>query len=305
MPVTLLLKPLQAAARACARPRRVVPCGATGTVPTRTNALITVMAVAIYANPLLGAARSQEARMSDQTDESARERPCGPPLSTEVEQRLRARREIPGDEPIDITVGDLRFRVPHAYLAVRPALHTVGCRNRWKYFGFSFWWPDLRPTEADAFLFGGFRPKELGRPDTDTTASVVNVRLVMNVSERHNADYITPIQRRDNGTKYLELTFAGSEEFGLVKQVSSTPNYPFVFYGRYGEEEPNIRLRCDAQRTALYQICSGDIYYNSEDLAFFLSFLIEDLPRWKQIIGSAHGLLRAWQVELDTTKMKK
>ena len=256
--------------------------------------------IVLLALPILSCGPIAYARYADllfkgssQSRKVPEEQPCEESSLFEFGNLLRASRAIPEDEPIDITTGDLRFKVPHTYWLRRVDRPIFGCRNYWNKFGIVFWWPDLKPLAYGTS--DGFKPKERGR--TDPNASVIAVSAITNVNARHNADYLTPSQQASNRRRnFAPMTFTETEEFGLTKQISSQNNYPFIFYGLYSDNDLNLDLSCDARRMLMYQACSGHAYYKTEGIAFRLLFLIEELPNWRQIVGSTHALLKSWEV---------
>lgn len=138
-----------------------------------------------------------------------------PPASGQI--RTTTYDGIPLDEPFLIRMRGVLLRIPAGYLGPWPSPAGRGRVGEMKSIKFNFWMPDSRYVEIGDLSIAGFRPKEPGRGDPPSEASVVRV---------NDLQLLRPdeLGTRSPDTRFRNLTslagissYSFEQEFGLVR----------------------------------------------------------------------------------------
>jgi hypothetical protein len=219
-------------------------------------------------------------------------------LATDTRGRTPTFRGVPLSEPITIEAQGRLFRLPLGYLETWPYREGVGQVIRRSNLAFAFWMPSRRYPEVEAASNPGFRPREASRQAPAAGDSVVKVRLVQFEASKHPR-YISPRRKFENYTSILgKDKFEFRERFGLLEfWMPAGPN-AFINYREIDGTQPAVLLDCTKPGDAIpIPLCSGDVHFAQDDLAFFILFSREDIRRWREIVMTARELILSWAVE--------
>jgi hypothetical protein len=211
-----------------------------------------------------------------------------------TERRTMTERGVPLDEPLLVNVRGVLFRIPTGY--VWPPPDARGRVNNWPSLSFAFWMPTRRYLEIDKVSYPFFRPREPGRDRPGVDEYVVDVRgLTHAVNE---PGYITPLQRYRNRVSIDgEAAYGFEQQFGLLRFWSEKWPNAFTRYRHLTTTDPQIILDCSRpDEPGPNPLCSGHVYFESDNLAFFVVFSRNDIARWRENVIAARDLALGWRV---------
>jgi len=220
------------------------------------------------------------------------------PSAAAEEIRRLADHGIPIDEPILIQIPGRLLRVPAGYLSHWP---TNDMRNRINVrpsVEFVFWMPTRRHVESSPISLTSMRPREPGRDEPPSDASLVyarNLRLLPPDKLGHRS----PTWQFGNLSKNIgPLLF--EEEFGLLrfwqKDWPHSQPQAFLNYRHIEGSDPQLQLRCTPPHRNPDGICDGEVYFVADNIIFRLVMLRDNLPRWRENVDAVRDLLNSWTV---------
>jgi hypothetical protein len=209
---------------------------------------------------------------------------------------------VPLDEPIEIRVGKVTFRVPAGYLAPWPTREMRNRVNEWRSLSFGFWMPDKRYLRTDPFFIAGFRPKEPGIGAPPINAHVVQVRQLQPVV-LNDPSYVSPEKAFRNLTSIAGLASYSfkEEKFGLVRfwqhDWSHPQPEPFTDYRHLQGADPEVLLHCvPTSGEPMFPGCHGYIYFVAEGFGFSINFARAHLSEWHEIVIAVRDLFNSWKL---------
>ena len=200
------------------------------------------------------------------------------------------------DEILSIKVRNTLFKVPAIYLPGWPPADFVGKVNDYPYLAFDFWMPSGRPEPVKVWSIlvlpdlvrqgGKFEPGEF-------PVSIQRARFI----PADDPDIMTPDQQFKN----LAAVDSGpgdvfEEKYDLQEFVLDKDRLNLRHLRNIPGNQPQVLLRCgDKDRPQIAQLCDGFVYFNDDQLSFYISFHLPQMPHWRQSVLKARDLFLGWR----------
>ena len=168
--------------------------------------------------------------------------------------------------------------------------------------------PDGSPTEKDAPLLIGYRPKDGGHPSPGPDEYVVRVLPAQQIRSS-SSGYV-----RDEGDRFNVpaamfanmdgrnhfLTggerFAVEHVYGLIGYLPKDPKFPRTTYLTSDGIWPQAFIECDTPSTKVtFPGCRANVFFAESEFAFRFLFPVERLSDWKLISLKASELMQSWR----------
>jgi hypothetical protein len=199
------------------------------------------------------------------------------------------------DSIVRYLVKGVRYDIPAAYLTDWPkaeVLATIQANDRGGLPDFAFWMPSKRPelikTGPPMVLPELRRRGSTWGPD-EYPVVVLRPRFV----KSNDPDLILPEQQFRNASGALSgpgdvfIDKYGLQEFALEKdrvRSKSFRNAPGT--------RPQFLFHC---YEGLYSLCQGDVYFQSDELSFFVRFPMTHIQDWSEIVNAVRDLIFSWR----------
>jgi hypothetical protein len=216
---------------------------------------------------------------------------------------------LPLDTPLNIEVGNQKYKIPAAYIAMWPSLYESNMPSHtglmFKVPGFkleevnkrdsisiAFWMPSLRYLEISTFFLPIRQRCENGRPPPDFTKEY-NVTVV--IREMNNTPLESWKERVDSSYKVKNKLIKIDEEFGLTKyEHQSNPNQK-IYLRNKTDASPQVWISCYKPEAEIIHHCDGVVYFPENNNYFNIKFPAYHLADWKKILESTNQLLQQWK----------
>lgn len=208
----------------------------------------------------------------------------------------------PEGETVRIDTGHGVFRVPYAYLNIRPPPGALQPTNYWKQFGFAFWMPDGRPVAQEAMSLPTLRPQEAGQPQPGPDEYVV---IAVNVTSLADPDAQPPaeVQFKNFLSGMGSEMFDYQERFGLI-EATPKPGRQEVTNNYFGAKlftnpltEARVNFRCwrNPGPWIVNHICDGIVTFSSPEVSFHLRIPEDRMDDLLEVVRRIASLLVVWQ----------